>query len=153
MGSLVQPQAVFHRFLEVLPRSQISFRQPGDRWRRLPAGAKEAWLGPPPRLSAAAAFRSQAAGAFGEARVVVEFLLGVGRRRAQQIMAPCIMDRSGPTGWPTGMCSSRICGAWPMATKAITNACAGAGWPRQWPNGGTSGWSDPNCWWKHQSRS
>ena len=31
-------------------------------------------------------------------RATVEFLLGVGRRRAQQIMAPCIMDRIGTNG-------------------------------------------------------
>ena len=31
-------------------------------------------------------------------RATVEFLLGVSRRRAQQIMAPCIMDRVGANG-------------------------------------------------------
>jgi hypothetical protein len=31
-------------------------------------------------------------------RATVEFLLGVGRRRAQQIMAPCIADRVGANG-------------------------------------------------------
>jgi hypothetical protein len=31
-------------------------------------------------------------------RATVEFLLGVGRRRAQQIMAPCITDRVGTNG-------------------------------------------------------
>ena len=31
-------------------------------------------------------------------RATVEFLLGVGRRRAQQILAPCIMDRIGSNG-------------------------------------------------------
>lgn len=31
-------------------------------------------------------------------RATVEFLLGVGRRRAQQIMAPCIIDRVGANG-------------------------------------------------------
>ena len=31
-------------------------------------------------------------------RATVEFLLGVGRRRAQQILAPCIMDRVGANG-------------------------------------------------------
>ena len=31
-------------------------------------------------------------------RSIVEFLLGVGRRRAQQIMAPCITDRVGTNG-------------------------------------------------------
>ena len=31
-------------------------------------------------------------------RATVEFLLGVGRRRAQQIMAPCITDRIGGNG-------------------------------------------------------
>ena len=31
-------------------------------------------------------------------RAAVEFLLGVGRRRAQQIMAPCITDRVGSNG-------------------------------------------------------
>jgi hypothetical protein len=31
-------------------------------------------------------------------RATVEFLLGVGRRRAQQIMAPCIVDRVGANG-------------------------------------------------------
>jgi hypothetical protein len=31
-------------------------------------------------------------------RATVEFLLGVGRRRAQQIMAPCIMARVGANG-------------------------------------------------------
>ncbi|MGH9628207.1 MAG: hypothetical protein ACRD7E_07695 [Bryobacteraceae bacterium] len=31
-------------------------------------------------------------------RATVEFLLGVGRRRAQQIMAPCIVDRVGTNG-------------------------------------------------------
>jgi hypothetical protein len=31
-------------------------------------------------------------------RAAVEFLLGVGRRRAQQIMAPCITDRVGANG-------------------------------------------------------
>jgi hypothetical protein len=31
-------------------------------------------------------------------RATVEFLLGVGRRRAQQIMAPCITDRVGASG-------------------------------------------------------
>ena len=31
-------------------------------------------------------------------RATVEFLLGVGRRRAQQIMAPCIRDRIGMNG-------------------------------------------------------
>jgi hypothetical protein len=31
-------------------------------------------------------------------RATVEFLLGVGRRRAQQIMAPCVMDRVGTNG-------------------------------------------------------
>lgn len=31
-------------------------------------------------------------------RATVEFLLGVGRRRAQQIMAPCIRDRVGANG-------------------------------------------------------
>jgi hypothetical protein len=31
-------------------------------------------------------------------RSTVEFLLGVGRRRAQQIMAPCIVDRIGSNG-------------------------------------------------------
>ena len=31
-------------------------------------------------------------------RPTVEFLLGVGRRRAQQIMAPCITDRIGTNG-------------------------------------------------------
>jgi hypothetical protein len=31
-------------------------------------------------------------------RATVEFLLGVGRRRAQQIMAPCIMHRVGANG-------------------------------------------------------
>src|SRR5215467_14399987 len=48
--------------------------QPGDHRRRLPEGAKQASLSSPPRLLAAvpfAAFRSQAVGAFGEARVMV----------------------------------------------------------------------------------
>lgn len=31
-------------------------------------------------------------------RATIEFLLGVGRRRAQQIMAPCITDRVGSNG-------------------------------------------------------
>src|SRR5262245_16851346 len=31
-------------------------------------------------------------------RTTVEFLLGVGRRRAQQIMAPCITDHVGSNG-------------------------------------------------------
>jgi len=31
-------------------------------------------------------------------RATVEFLLGIGRRRAQQIMAPCITDRVGSNG-------------------------------------------------------
>lgn len=31
-------------------------------------------------------------------RATVEFLLGVGRRRAQQILAPCIQDRVGTNG-------------------------------------------------------
>jgi len=31
-------------------------------------------------------------------RATVEFLLGIGRRRAQQIMAPCITDRVGTNG-------------------------------------------------------
>jgi hypothetical protein len=31
-------------------------------------------------------------------RATVEFLLNVGRRRAQQIMAPCIIERFGATG-------------------------------------------------------
>src|SRR5215467_11889983 len=31
-------------------------------------------------------------------RPTVEFLLGVGRRRAQQILAPCITDRVGASG-------------------------------------------------------
>src|ERR1700686_3925574 len=31
-------------------------------------------------------------------RAAVEFLLGVGRRRAQQILAPCIRDRVGANG-------------------------------------------------------
>jgi hypothetical protein len=31
-------------------------------------------------------------------RATVEFLLGVGRRRAQQIMAPCIVERIGTNG-------------------------------------------------------
>jgi hypothetical protein len=31
-------------------------------------------------------------------RATVEFLLGVGRRRAQQIIAPCIIDRVGSNG-------------------------------------------------------
>ena len=31
-------------------------------------------------------------------RAAVEFLLGVGRRRAQQILAPCIMDHVGANG-------------------------------------------------------
>jgi hypothetical protein len=31
-------------------------------------------------------------------RATVEFLLGVGRRRAQQIMAPCLTDRIGSNG-------------------------------------------------------
>jgi len=31
-------------------------------------------------------------------RATLEFLLGVGRRRAQQIMAPCIVDRVGANG-------------------------------------------------------
>ena len=31
-------------------------------------------------------------------RAAVEFLLGVGRRRAQQIMAPCVTDRVGANG-------------------------------------------------------
>lgn len=31
-------------------------------------------------------------------RATVEFLLGVGRRRAQQILAPCIVDRVGTNG-------------------------------------------------------
>ncbi len=31
-------------------------------------------------------------------RATIEFLLGVGRRRAQQIMAPCITDRVGANG-------------------------------------------------------
>ena len=31
-------------------------------------------------------------------RATVEFLLGVGRRRAQQIMAPCVVDRVGTNG-------------------------------------------------------
>ena len=31
-------------------------------------------------------------------RATVEFLLGVGRRRAQQIMAPCVTDRVGSNG-------------------------------------------------------
>src|SRR5262249_26009629 len=31
-------------------------------------------------------------------RATLEFLLGVGRRRAQQIMAPCISDRVGSNG-------------------------------------------------------
>jgi hypothetical protein len=31
-------------------------------------------------------------------RATVEFLLGVGRRRAQQIMAPCVRDRIGANG-------------------------------------------------------
>ena len=31
-------------------------------------------------------------------RATVEFLLGVGRRRAQQILAPCIIDRVGTNG-------------------------------------------------------
>ena len=31
-------------------------------------------------------------------RATIEFLLGIGRRRAQQIMAPCIVDRVGSNG-------------------------------------------------------
>ncbi len=31
-------------------------------------------------------------------RATVEFLLGVGRRRAQQIMGPCVVDRVGASG-------------------------------------------------------
>jgi hypothetical protein len=31
-------------------------------------------------------------------RATIEFLLGIGRRRAQQIMAPCVMDRVGSNG-------------------------------------------------------
>jgi hypothetical protein len=31
-------------------------------------------------------------------RATLEFLLGVGRRRAQQIIAPCITDRVGANG-------------------------------------------------------
>src|SRR5205823_4111999 len=31
-------------------------------------------------------------------RATIEFLLGVGRRRAQQILAPCITDRVGSNG-------------------------------------------------------
>ena len=31
-------------------------------------------------------------------RATLEFLLGVGRRRAQQILAPCITDRVGTNG-------------------------------------------------------
>lgn len=31
-------------------------------------------------------------------RATVEFLLGIGRRRAQQILAPCIVDRVGTNG-------------------------------------------------------
>jgi len=31
-------------------------------------------------------------------RATIEFLLGVGRRRAQQIMAPCVVDRVGVNG-------------------------------------------------------
>jgi hypothetical protein len=31
-------------------------------------------------------------------RATVEFLLGIGRRRAQQILAPCIVDRVGANG-------------------------------------------------------
>ena len=35
-------------------------------------------------------------------RATVEFLLGVGRRRAQQILAPCITERA-PTAWRIAM--------------------------------------------------
>ena len=31
-------------------------------------------------------------------RATLEFLLGVGRRRAQQIMQPCVIDRIGANG-------------------------------------------------------
>src|ERR1039458_1765138 len=35
-------------------------------------------------------------------RATVEFLLGVGRRRAQQIGAPCVTHRGGPNGRAAG---------------------------------------------------
>jgi hypothetical protein len=56
--------------------------------------AKPAWYNKLDR--AIAALRSQSR-PFVD-RVTIEFLLGVGRRRAQQIMAPCITDRIGSSG-------------------------------------------------------
>ena len=56
------------------PPPVASQAQSRDLRRRLPTGAKQASLSSPPRLLAAvpfAAFRSQAVGAFGEARVMV----------------------------------------------------------------------------------
>jgi hypothetical protein len=58
----------------ILPAPVTGEAQPGDRRCSLPAGAKQASLSSPPRLLAAvpaAAFRSQAVGAFGEAGVMV----------------------------------------------------------------------------------
>src|SRR6516165_9938702 len=56
------------------PAPVTAHAQPGDRRCSPPAGAKQAALDPPPRLAAigpVSASRSGAAGAFGEARVVV----------------------------------------------------------------------------------
>jgi len=58
----------------ILPVPVTGEAQPGDRRRRVPAVAKQASLSSPPRFLAAgpaSAFRSEAVGAFGEARVMV----------------------------------------------------------------------------------
>ncbi len=59
-----------------------------------PMPAKPAWYG---RIDEAIRFLEAHPRPFVD-RATVEFLLGVGRRRAQQIMAPCVVDRVGANG-------------------------------------------------------
>ena len=79
-------------------------------------------------------------------RATVEFLLGVGRRRAQQIMAPCVADRVGTNGLADR-------DAFIAHLRRLAEGDAGyyerqrrrkVAWPL--PNGGKSGWRAPNYW-------
>ena len=85
-------------------------------------------------------------------RAAVEFLLGVGRRRAQQILAPCIMDHVGAMDWRTGMPLSPMCAVSPKAMTATTNAGDGVRSRRSWPSCKKSAWNILNYWSKLRSR-
>ena len=62
-------------------------------------------------------------------RATLEFLLGVGRRRAQQILAPCVVDRVGTSGLADRDALITRLERSPKATRASMRSSAGAMWP------------------------